>query len=273
MEAIETLKLKLGYLRSDERQCDEHGPYLADVYMRNGAEFFQSCPTCMQAVLAAETVDMLERNRIEAEQNALAKVFDRAAIPERFASRRLDNYDAPLPGQQHALKFCRLYAERFGEVLESGRSVIFCGSQGTGKTHLSIGIVHEIIPRGYTALYSTVSGAVRRIRASWGSKDETEREAMALFTKPDLLILDEVGVQTGTDNEYTLIFDIINGRYESTKPTIILSNLPVKDVKDSSGAVTMKGLETFIGSRLLDRLRENGGKAFSFDWESHRGRE
>ena len=48
---------------------------------------------------------------------------------------------------------------------------------------------------------------------------------VAGFIRPDLLILDEVGVQFGSETEKMILFEIINGRYEQLKPTIVISNL------------------------------------------------
>lgn len=80
------------------------------------------------------------------------------------------------------------------------------------------------------------------------------------MVEPDLLILDEVGVQHGSDTEKLILFEIINGRYEAARPTIVISNLDAA------------GLEQFLGERAFDRLREGGGRLVVFDWESHRGK-
>ena len=45
-----------------------------------------------------------------------------------------------------------------------------------------------------------------------------------MFESPDLLILDEVGVQNVTEFERTVMLELINSRYEAMKPTIVISN-------------------------------------------------
>jgi DNA replication protein DnaC len=62
------------------------------------------------------------------------------------------------------------------------------------------------------------------------------------------------------------LFGILNDRYQSQHPTIVISNLPVSAAKGS------ESLETYLGTKGLDRLRENGGKVVVFGWESFRGR-
>jgi DNA replication protein DnaC len=54
------------------------------------------------------------------------------------------------------------------------------------------------------------------------------------------------------------MFDILNERYEKRHPSLLLSNLTPGEVK------------TFLGERVYDRLREDGGQCVPFDWESYR---
>ncbi len=74
----------------------------------------------------------------------------------------------------------------------------------------------------------------------------------------DLLILDEVGAQLGTDWERLMLFKIVNERYKAQLPTIIVSNI------DASG------LADYLGERIVDRMREGGGMTLVLDWPSYR---
>ena len=112
-----------------------------------------------------------------------------------------------------------------------------------------------------SALFLTVMRAVRRVKDTWGrSSTQSESEAIASLVFPDLLILDEVGVQFGSDAERLILFDVLNERYEKRRPTLLLSNLNIDEVK------------AYLGERVFDRLREDGGEAIVFDWASWRGR-
>lgn len=72
-----------------------------------------------------------------------------------------------------------------------------------------------------------------------------------------LLVIDEVGVQYGTEGEQTILFDVLDLRYRGMLPTILMTN------QDLSG---MKG---FLGERTWDRVRETC-RWVPFDWESYR---
>jgi DNA replication protein DnaC len=183
----------------------------------------------------------------------------RAAIPDRFSGRFLSNYVAECQKSKRALAVASNYAENFSEALRTGSSLIFCGDVGTGKTHLAVGIAHEVMAAGCSAVFTSVIRAVRSVKETYSRSSQiTEAEAIANLVLPDLLILDEVGAQFGSDTEKLILFEIINGRYESMRPTIVISNLAVP------------ALEEFLGTRSFDRLREGGGKLIVFDWASYR---
>jgi DNA replication protein DnaC len=77
------------------------------------------------------------------------------------------------------------------------------------------------------------------------------------FEQIDLMILDEVGLQRGTDDEQRTLHELLEARRLNCKPTILLTNLNVPSLKE------------YIGERFMDRLSESG-VLVKFTWESHR---
>lgn len=259
------------FLRAENVNCERHGGFICRVYQNSAGELSEKiCPTCVSEKAEAER--KAEEAALHAELQAarISNQFDQACVPVRFKNRTLDNYEITEgENQARVHAYCKKYVENFNQVLENGTSIIFSGGVGTGKTHLSVGIANGLIAKGHTALFATVSGCVRRVRASWRSETETESDALKIFLIPQLLILDEVGIQSGSDNEHQILFEIINARYSNCLPTILLTNLPILD-QVKNGVLERKGLKSFIGERLLDRMREGGGKAFTCDWQSGR---
>ncbi|WP_043914033.1 ATP-binding protein, partial [Candidatus Regiella insecticola] len=101
----------------------------------------------------------------------------------------------------------------------------------------------------------------REVKSTWAKEaTKTESQVMKRVTGIDLLIIDEIGVQFGSETEKLILFDIINTRYENMKPTLLLSNLP------------QEALSTYLGERVLDRMHEGGGCTLAFTWESYRTR-
>lgn len=236
--------------------CDKHGSYESRNVFR---QIWSGCPIC-----AAEEKAAREREEVEQEvirrHAAWLRRLGEAGIPERFRDRTIDSYKATTEGQKRALEFVKFYVEQFAKVSETGRSAIFCGKPGTGKTHLSVGVALAIMATGKSALFTTVQRMVRRVKETYRKdSDESERDVLNMLTYPDLLIIDEIGVQFGSEFEKNLMFEILNERYENRKPTLLLSNLTAQEVR------------SFLGERIYDRLREDGGQCVSFDWSSYRG--
>jgi len=243
---------------TEERTCSKHGAYTSTNFI---GEHWTECPKCMIKRRDAEAKEQIERDKqaaLEREQRRWAGKIGSAAIPERFKDRTLDSYVAKTSGQQKALVFAKEYAQNFDQVIQTGRSAIFVGNVGTGKTHLAVGIALSIMQQQRSPVFVTVQRLIRRIKDSWRTKEESESDVINAFASPDLLILDEVGVQFGSEFEKQILFDVLNERYEKLKPSILLSNIPKEQLTD------------YLGERVMDRLRENGGALIGFNWESHR---
>lgn len=241
-----------------ETTCEKHGSFVARCYI---GDVWTKCPTCTAEGEAAER-EAAERKQAKARLKAWQDKIGQSGIPERFHERTLENFRAENDAQRYAHAFAKGYADNFAQVLKTGRSAMFIGKPGTGKTHLAAGIGMQIMREQHrTVLFTTVMRAVRRVKDSWGRDSrETEGQAVAAMVFPDLLILDEVGVQFGTEFERNIMFDVLNERYERRRPVLLLSNLPKEEVAG------------YLGERIIDRLREDGGKLIPFTWDSHRGK-
>lgn len=239
------------------RVCEIHGEYASRNIVRT---VWSRCPAC--ETLAAEKREAADRAAdLARRQHVIAGIMRRSGIPERFQGKAFDGFQTTNSAQVRVQKVCRAYADKFEDRLANGGGLVLCGLPGTGKTHLACAIANHIALTGRTSVFTSVLAAVRRVKETY-SRDskETEQAVIDRFFAPDLLILDEVGVQFGTDAEKLILFEIINGRYERMRPTILISNLAEAE------------LAAFVGDRAMDRMREGGGAALAFDWASERAK-
>jgi len=161
--------------------------------------------------------------------------------------------------QSYVVERIKAYAVEFGGR-HSGRCLALLGNAGTGKTHLACAIGNHLLKNlNKTARFTSVAELNRMVRESksYGS-DVTESQVISDFAGYDLLIIDEVGMQSGTDAESRALFDVFNERYQQMKPTVLISNLDVS------------GFVQAVGKRISDRVKEDGGEILSFDWGSYR---
>lgn len=245
--------------------CGTHGAYVStvttyDIGLEEPSIITSRCPGCAEDRRLAEEAKRAQEAAREREHNVLS-LFRWSGIPPRFSDRSFEDYAAVTQGQKIALSVCRAYAEKWPDKVKSGASLILSGAPGTGKTHLACAIAKGVMQAHLAStLFMTVSAMLRSIKETYRKGSErSEQEAIDAFGDPDLLILDEVGVQVGSDHEKLLMFEVLNERYQAMLPTILISNLSVDE------------LEAFLGHRVMDRYRECGS-VLAFDWQSHRGR-
>ena len=238
--------------RLQNRVCDEHGDYVSRNIIRN---VWTSCPACEEKCRADE-MQQQERERAERRERQHRAMLDEAAIPARFVGRSFENFRAETDSQRHALTIAREYAEDFAEASRKGQGLIFSGLPGTGKSHLAAAILQHLLP--LTVRYSTCLDLIRGVRETWRKDSEkSERQLLVYLERLDLLVIDEMGVQYGTEGEQTILFEILDRRYREVRPTVLLTN------QDKAG------LKAYVGDRVFDRLAETC-RWVAFDWPSYR---
>lgn len=187
-------------------------------------------------------------------------LHQRSGIEKRFSDK---TFEAFMPKNSEAKKYknlCMDYATNFDKRLEAGASLVLCGGVGTGKTHLASAIANAAINKHLKEVrYTSVMRLTRAVKSTYAkASKQSEQEAIDSFLSHDLLVIDEVGVQYGSEAEKIILYEILDGRYSKQKPTILLSNLSFSELVDC------------LGMRILDRMKENGGAIMSFEWESYR---
>ncbi|PHR17316.1 MAG: ATP-binding protein [Sphingopyxis sp.] len=242
-----------------EGHCEEHGDYQVERPVVMGRPWGASCPECDQR--RQEAVAQQKREGLErAKADRLAELLSQANIPKRFEGFTFDDYEPVNDKAAKIKQACQRYADRFEDRLQMGGGLVLCGITGTGKTHLACAIANHVMKEHRrVALFTSVVKMSRAIKASYGSKsDRTEEQVIRSFTDPDLLIVDEIGAQRGTETELLLAQEIIDERYQQVRPTILISNL------------SESRLAEYIGERAVDRMYEGGGAILAFEWESYR---
>ena len=239
--------------------CPEHGPYTSTgtrFTIGRGREVWTPCPGCAEERLRAEK-EQAKLEELQRERAAFEEMIGRAAIPVRFIGRSFESYRAETPAQRSALTAARDYAENFRRHARTGESLLMLGKAGTGKSHLAASVLQAIMPE-HCGLYTTASDVIEMIRETWRrDSDKSQGRVMQMLSTVPLLVIDEVGVQYGTESEQNTLFQIIDRRYRDRRPLILMANLQPAE------------LQALLGDRVYDRLREVS-KVLTFDWESYR---
>lgn len=164
--------------------------------------------------------------------------------------------------------------EYIRNCLEHGfkSNIIITGGVGTGKTHLAYSILNKM-EKKYSYIsksgrevefygssrvcYASIKEIIDAIRALWKNNSDYNESIIKDAIDADILIIDEVGVQYGSDSERIELFDIFDKRWADKRPIIAISNLSVSQI------------EKVLGQRIIDRLKD-GAKIIQFSGKSLR---
>ena len=171
----------------------------------------------------------------------------RAVRKARFPFlRTIDDFNFSF---QTALKLQMLGSYLGPELVTEGRSALFSGPSGTGKSHLAIAIAYRAIQHGYEARFVGADALIGELsRAAAKGRLET---ALLPFLHPHVLVIDELGYLSHAPDAANVLYRVINERYLAQKPMLLTTNKPLAALGD----VLHDG---DLAEAILDRLLERG---------------
>ena len=161
------------------------------------------------------------------------------------------------------LKLCKEYVNNFSP--EASENLLFMGAPGLGKTHLTLSIVSAVVDKGYIPFYGPAENLFTLVsNERFGGENKGSYQAML---DCDLLVIDDLGTELSTEFSRSVFYNLINSRLLSKKPTIINTNLSMKEIADRYGERVASRLiggynaNKFIGNDIRQQkfLQENRG--------------
>lgn len=112
------------------------------------------------------------------------------------------------------------------EFINSATNVIFVGPNGVGKSTLAQNLAYRALLQGHRALFVTAAKMLGDLTAQDGAAALQRR--LRYYSRPDVLVIDELGYLSYSDRHADLLFEIVNRRYEK-KPIVITTNRPFSE--------------------------------------------
>ena len=157
-----------------------------------------------------------------------------------YSDKTDENGENPRRRLTAILKLCREYAINFNP--ENSKNLLFLGGAGLGKTHLTLSIVSEVLNKGYLPVYGSAENLFTAIEKE--KFDGTEKGSYEAMLNCDLLVIDDLGTELTTAFTKSVLYNLVNTRILSGKPTIINTNLSMKEIEEK---YTARISSRFIG--------------------------
>jgi DNA replication protein DnaC len=202
-----------------------------DDAARNGSSTLEVLAT----LIAAEATARQER--------ALQRRIKRAHLPKR---KTLQEYDFSFPKRIPKQAILRLFDCDF---IKQQVCAVLVGKTGTGKSHLLTALAYTACERGFTVRWTRVVDMINDLTKA--QINGTLGKALREYTRPELLLLDELGYLPIDKRGADLMFQVVAARYE-VGSIVLTTNRPFREWG------TIFDVDNTLATALIDRLMHHG---------------
>lgn len=267
---------KAGFVAPEHKDvtfsCPLHGEQTYKTFKTVDGWREPYCPVCLRE--GERHKETAEKIKAKAKQTAsdIARALG-IAPPLDMGRATFETYKVESAEQARVLNICKRFAERFlfreierFEAWESGAEdwrtknstgLFLSGNFGTGKTHLGYAILNTLSALDVPGYYLRTPDFFDRVNDRHSGVSILQ--VLDCISAVPCLVLDEIGVQSWTEAERKRIYQVVDGRLQSGRPTIYITNLDKTE------------LSRCLSDRVMDRIATST-VPLSFMWDSHRKR-
>ena len=135
------------------------------------------------------------------------------------------------------------YVEHWDTMRAENIGYLLWGKVGTGKSYFAGCIANALMEQEIPVRMTNFSLVLNDLAATF----EGRNEYISRLCRPPLLIIDDFGVERGTEYGLEQVCHVIDSRYRSRKPLIVTTNLTLENLQNPQDAAH---------ARIYDRLLE-----------------
>jgi len=201
-------------------------------YPKNHTEPAYECAACEDSGYRGELMCECLKKALAAE-SINHSGLGRTIKNQKFENFDLNYYDkTAYMDMKEICDKCKKFAETFGEELPGAKNLMFIGSSGLGKTHMSSAIAHEVIKKGHDVFYDSAQSILYSFEKERFSKSGTfDSEIIERYMGCDLLIIDDLGTEYSGNMAISSFYNLVNMRLLEKKSMIISTNLTGNELK------------------------------------------
>lgn len=169
----------------------------------------------------AQFLEMIFQDELNVREQRL--IEKRKKLASFRETKTLEDFDWSF---NSSIKRQQIYDLASGQFIRQRRDLLLVGPPGLGKSHLAQAIGYHAIKAGFLVLYRSIFDLVRELQAEL-SPTELDRR-LNRYLKPDLLIIDDMGLKTLPPRSGEVLLEIIVRRYEN-RSTLMTSNRPIEE--------------------------------------------
>ena len=124
--------------------------------------------------------------------------------------------------------FAHIYVEHWEEMREESRGYLLWGNVGTGKTYLAGCIANALMEREIPVRMTNFAAILNDLTGTLNGRN-AYIERLCSFP---LLILDDFGMERGTEYGLEQVYNVIDSRYRSCRPLIVTTNLTLSELQN-----------------------------------------
>ena len=189
------------------------------------------CPLCADTgYVNGKICDCIKKiaNRIAMNELSARMPLDESTFENFDLNYYSDKGENPKRRMTAILKLCKEYVINFNP--KTSPNLLFLGEPGLGKTHLTLAIVSGVIEKGYIPIYAPADNLFSIIQRE--KFDGINKGSYEQMLECDLLVIDDLGTELANSFTKSALYNLINTRLLTKKPTIINTNLTLNEIQE-----------------------------------------